>query len=35
MTEPQFPKDQIAVEAFVVLATLLCIVACAVAWGVF
>jgi len=34
MTEPKFTTRETAVEAFVIFATLFCIVACAVAWGV-
>jgi hypothetical protein len=35
MSDRQFTKGQFAAEAFVVVATLLSIVACAVAWNVF
>lgn len=34
MTEPKFITRETLVEAFVVFAALLAIVACAVAWGV-
>jgi hypothetical protein len=32
--KPQFTTKEIVVEAFVLFATLLAIVACAIAWGV-
>jgi hypothetical protein len=34
MTEPHFTTKQTLIEAFVVMATLVAILACAVAWGV-